>query len=201
MMRWAAFFICCVLCFVATSAQSTKPAKTWSDQVDALAKLLVHPTDAADFHAALTDDAAIRGIDGSLAQYSQLATTVTDGEVITARGYQMPASTIASDIASDFSASNSIPESIRRVMIPPSDKEMRQANDVATQWISQTLSVSEGQHVGVIILRGKASATQPAEIADEGRSLIMVLIKGELNADGTPQITNVVFGDPRTVIK
>jgi hypothetical protein len=200
-MRWVAFFICCVFCFVATSAQTVKPTRTWADQIDALARALVHPTDTSAFHVALTEDVVVRGIDGASAQYSQLATSAIDGEVVTARGYQMPATTIASDIAADFSASNSIPESIRRVMVPAGDKEMRQANDVATHWISQALSVTEGQHIGVIILRGKASATQPAETADENRSLIMVLIKGDLNSDGNPQITHLVFGDPRSLTK
>jgi len=199
-MRWVAFFICCGLFLMAARAQTTKPASAWSEQVSTLARALTHPTDGADFHSALAEDAVIRALDGASVQYSQLATSAIDGEVITARGYQLPASTIASDIAADFSASNSIPESVRRIMVPPGDKEMRQANEVASHWMGQSLGAAEGQKIGVIIFRGKASTTQPAETADETRSLIMVLIKGDLT-NGAPQITHIIFGDPRTVMK
>ena len=199
-MRWVAFFICCGLCLAATSAQTSKPAGTWGDQVDTLARALTHPSDGTDFHAAMTEDAVVRAIDGGSVQYSQLATGASGADIVTARGYELPASTIAADIAADFSASNSIPESIRRIMIPSGDKEMRQANEVASHWMAQTLSASEGQHIGVIILRGKASTTQPVESAEETRPLIMVLIKGEL-ANGAPQISHVIFGDPRAVMK
>jgi hypothetical protein len=199
-MRWVAFFICCGLCVVATRAQTTKPAAAWSDQVDKLAHALTHPSDGANFRSAMTEDAVVRGIDGATVQYSQLATSAIGGEIITARGYSIPAGTIASDIASDFSASNSIPDSIRRIMIPAGDKEMRQANDVAGHWMAQMLGAREGERIGVIILRGKASTSQPVEAAEENRSLMMVLIRGDV-ANGVPQITHMVFGDPRTVMK
>jgi hypothetical protein len=199
-MRWVAFFICCGLFSLTARAQTTKPVDTWNDQVDQLAKVLTHPADNADFHSVMTEEAVVRALDGGSAQYSQLATTAIGAEVITARGYELPAIGIASDIASDFSASNSIPDNIRKIMIPSGDKEMRQANDVAAHWMAQTLNATEGQHIGVIIFRGKASTTQPAEGADAARSLIMVLIKGDI-ADGVPKITHVIFGDPRTVMK
>ncbi|HTL27910.1 MAG TPA: hypothetical protein VL282_01765 [Tepidisphaeraceae bacterium] len=203
-MRPVRFLICCGLCLVAAAAhaQTTQPtADAWNTRVQALARLLAHPADDANFRAAMTDDAIVRGLDGLSTPFSQLATSALDAEIITARGYQMPATSIAADIAADFSAAANVPDDIKRVMVPPGDKEMRAANDVALQWMSQTLIAREGQHIGVIILRGKASTTQPASSAEESRALIMILIKGHPENDTTPQITHVVFGDPRTVMK
>ena len=163
--------------------------------------MLVHPSDGPQFRSAMSDEAVVRAIDGGSAQFSQLASAASEGEVLSVHGYQMPATSIASDIALDFSAATSIPDDVKRVMVPSGDKEMRQANDVALHWITQTLTVTEGQRVGVIILRGKPSATQSSDPAEDTRPLLMVLFKGSLSADGNVQITHVVFGDPRSIMK
>jgi hypothetical protein len=176
------------------SAQTTRPAPAgFSGAVEDVSEGLVSG-DVSALNKLLDESATFGGFDADARHTAeQLIVATTGGAVVSLHAYgQLPAN-LASDLATDFSKADHLPEAIRKEMMPDPANVVK-ANVTATQWIMQTLDPNRKQLIGVIVVwprEHKAAANLRPDLVRP----IFVLLKGEI-ADGKVRVKQIVFGDP-----
>lgn len=89
------------------------------------------------------------------------------------------------DIARDVDSSSAVADSEKRLL----NLGDKQGRPIAARWITEALSASDGDYLGIVILWDTRSE------ADDQHRLNFVLLKGEASGEGF-KIVRVVYGDP-----
>ena len=162
----------------------------WATVVDQLSQALVED-DARGVLSLITSAASLQPFDRSSASGLQTLLACTSGKtLVSARAYDTPGATVASDIAADLRNATDLDVEVRKLLVPESDSQIRRANETALKWLHSELEASAQDPIGVIVLYEKDRA------ARQSRSFKFVLIKGERDAQQTFLVSRVVFGDP-----
>lgn len=165
----------------------------WSQTVNRLAALLAS-TDLIGLQGMLQPSPVIRPFGSDALQtHERLLGATTGSTVLGVHAYDQPPTTLASDLANDFSAAgDAVPVNVREGMVPRDPDAARRANDTARQWLAHVLQPREGEVLGVIVLwpptRGRSIASAP-------KRATFVLVKGE-KVDGAYVLRQITFGDP-----
>ncbi len=100
--------------------------------------------------------------------------------------------TLATDLAADFQDA-SVPDSLKRIMTPPTPTQLQHANDVGGELIRTTLVPASTDVVGLIVLE-----TAPGAAGSNAASAPMfILFKAQVAQDGRLVAKTIAFGDPR----
>lgn len=188
----ALVFACGGLVSGAARAQVVDP--TWQQTVSSLAQTLC----AMDERAA---DAVLESIPlhnfgtDTIARPLALLAQTSGGRVISARAYAGVPTSSARDLAEDFAASD-LPEPVRRRFIPADAEQLRHANALAAQWVSDSLRLTKRTPVAVLVLwRGEQSLPTLA-VEDYKRHVVFVMVRGRIDQDGETHPEAIVFGNP-----
>lgn len=165
----------------------------WTQTVNNLAELLAG-NDLVALQRTLRPTPVIRPFGSDALQTpGRLLGATTGATLLGVHAYSHPPTTLASDLANDFSsAGDEVPQNVRAGMVPPDGDAARRANETAGQWLVQVLQPREEDVTGVIVLwpatRGRAPAAAP-------KRATFVLLKAE-RVDGAYVIRQITFGDP-----
>jgi hypothetical protein len=174
---------------------TTRPAAgaTWPDATARLSRALVGKdiTEVASVLAGV--EKVSRFGSDTFETPDRLLSQTTGMIVLGVHAYAKPPGTLASDLASDFRDNDTVPQTVRRQMVPPDENASKRADITAAQWLVQVLKPAKEQSVGVLVLwpdtrhkgAGASSSSRPT----------FVLVKGESTVDGY-RITQLIYGDP-----
>lgn len=174
------------------------PAETiesqWTEAAHTLARQIcaVEPTDA---HEAL-ELVPLRsfGISSSSRPIALLAQT-SGSRIISVRAYPGLTGNIADNLARDFAASD-LPEPIKRLFIPPTPEQMRQANVLAARWCRESLRLTRQAPIAMIVLWRGDNALPTLAVDSYKNHVVFVLIRGQVTEAGQIRIAEIVFGNP-----
>lgn len=171
------------------SGQTTRPMGDAPPQWERLVSSLTAATVARDpqaIQSLLTGDCRVgRFYAQPDEDSSQFLDSISQDTVLGDHAYLYPSAQMTADIARDMNSST-IASDFAKKTLNLNDKQSR---TVAAQWMAQSLSVSDGDLVGIIILWDSRQ-----DIDDQHR-LIFVLVRGERDGDAY-KFTRVVYGDP-----
>jgi hypothetical protein len=188
-------FIMTICLAAAAAAQPSPPPPAmvaqWSQQVDDFAVAVLDISDEETMRAMLADGARIESFGGHVVPPSQLQPSLLRYRLLGARGYSLPATTVAEDIASSVESAD-LPEGLKRAVTPPDRNAAARANGTALQWLTRTLSARDNELVGVVVLIRPPDSSQ-AELTVQ--SLAFILVKGAAQ-NGQFRINTIVFGQP-----
>ncbi len=195
-MRDLAVFLVALLSVVtsAAPAQTTRPAPSaFSKTVEDVSEGLI-AGEVSALNNVLDENATFGGFDPDARHTAeQLILATAGGAVVSQHAYgQLPAN-LASELATDFSKADHLPDSIRKEMMPDPANVVK-ANVTATQWIMQALEPSRKQLIGVIVVwprERKATANLRPDLVRP----IFVLLKAEMAGEKI-HLKQIVFGDP-----
>jgi hypothetical protein len=180
------------------AAQTTQPAdQAWPATVSDFGQSLVS-SDPAALLPLLCENVTVQAFDAKTADAIRLLARVRGGTLVFSRGYMEQPRTLAADIAEAF-RNATVPDEIKLKMAPQSDVQMRRANQIALQWVSQTLAAAKDDLVGVSVFWCSRAATPPA--AEPSQEMVFVLVKGSAADPAHPRIQSISFGDPQRQAK
>ena len=182
----------------AAGGQTTQPAGApWPKLVKALAQALIS-ADRSALDTLVDDRVLICRFDGTIAEPSiRLKERAAKATLVGAHGYMHPPLVMAADIAADFKNCPSIPDEVKRHMIPEDDAEMQRANATAVQWVTEMLQITTNQPVGVIVLWCAPSASGAATGTSDQPQTVFLLIKGQETAPDQFRLRQIVYGHPQ----
>jgi hypothetical protein len=184
----------------AQSTQPADPALSWEQTVQMLADALVAPDEREELSLVLPAGTAIRRFDRMDPEDRLSLRSITAGSVlIGAFAYRSTPTTMASDLIGSLQDAEFIPDTVRDEFAVGGDKEIRQANETASIWVSTTLQPGVEQPVGVLVLWQVKAPQSPSEQA-EGQ-LIFVLVKAHAEPTGRFRISQLMYGDTRHIIR
>jgi hypothetical protein len=178
------------------AAPTTRPiaAATWPEAAARLARALVG-RDITELATLLSGAERLSRFGSDTLDTPDRVLGSTTGMItLGVHAYTSRPQTLASDLASDFRDNQSVPESIRRDMIPPDDEAAKRADITAGEWITRVLKLEKEQPVGVVVLWPDLQRRGPDAPSAAPRPTF-VLIKGQAMPDGF-RITNLIYGDP-----
>lgn len=178
------------------NAQTTKPSEAWTSVVRQFANSLTDPNAADDCKANLSDDCAVRSFKDSANTVATLMARTSGANLLFARAYIAPVTSLASDVANSVGSIRAIPDSLKKLFIP-ADEDASKADNVAALWMSHVLNLTDGQSAGVLIYL----IADPSLPDSSQPQAMLVLIKGQVDSDGAYHITQIVFGDPQQAVE
>lgn len=155
---------------------------------DALVKILSDHSWVAPFARNRTESVAV------------LPNLLGDMRVVSAHACLQPSVTSASDLVADIQADPTIDASIRERLVPADGKDLRAADATMARWFGLALDAQPGDPVALIALYDEghpASASAPATPP----SLTLLLVRGEIEADGSAKISRVLYGTLDAAVK
>jgi hypothetical protein len=178
----------------ATTVVEHSEKSDWSQSMNRLASLLAGNDLTALLKAMEPAPPVIRAFatDG-LQTPERLLGATTGSKILGVHAYDKPPTTLASDLADDFSsAGDAVPQRVREGMLPPDATAAKRANETAGQWLTQVLQPKGDEVTGVIVLwpqpKGRAGV-------DASTRATFVLIKA-VKSDGLYTLKQMTFGDP-----
>ncbi len=203
-MRLALLWICSVfVCVTVSTAQSTRPVDSnepWTQTVRALADSLVDSAEPDAISAILPPATPVRRFDRVDPEDRLSLREMTAGAtVVAALSYRSTPTTMASDLSDSLRNADFVPDAVRAEFLPSTEKELRHANDTATQWISTALQPGVEQPVGVIVLWQYRASRDASEQPDG--ELVFVLIKAQEPTPGEFRMAQVIYGNTRQITR
>lgn len=188
------------------AAQTTQPAPaTWGQAVQAIAVSIVNNELDKVITSIAADDLPVREFGISRNETRQRLTQRAEGmQCLVNRAYIWNATTIASDMASDLKACETIPPSLRNPFIPRDDTDAKKANSTAQHWVGSILEPAAGDLVAVLMFWEPPQATSTISLGNpppEPKQPLFVFIKGKMKEDGDIKITLISFGDSKQALK
>ena len=176
-----------------TAAANRDDRSDWSTTMNRLGELLIGK-DLPALQKLLHPSPIIRPFGSDALQtHERLLGATTGSTVLGVHAYDRAPTTLASDLANDFSAAGDlVPQHVREGMVPPDDAAARRANDTAGQWLMQVLQPEKDEVTGIIVLW---PSTRGRPVGAEPRRAVFVLVKGK-KVDGVYVLRQITFGDP-----
>ena len=188
---WVALGIA-ILGTTTAHAQTTQPARGWQETVEqfatavrgnnlkALQKCLDHGPSICTFNSE------------TLQPPERLMGTTTGAKVLGMHAYLKTPSTLATDLADDFKASD-VPEPLRRDFVISEEGLEKDANETAARWVTQALKPQGDQPIAVLVLWRQERADSFQNAA--AKRPVFLLIRGEV-VDEQYIIRQIAYGDP-----
>ncbi len=180
------------------AAQTTQPAaEAWPSGVGEFAQALASG-DSAALLPLLCENVTVQAFDAKTADAIRLLARVRGGTLVFAKGYPKPPTTLAAEIAEAF-RNAPVSDEVKLKMTPQGEVPLRRANQIAAQWVVQTLSASKDDLVGVIVFWCSPPGSPPT--AETSSESLFVLVKGSAADPAHPRIQSISFGDPQRQAK
>jgi hypothetical protein len=182
-----------LLSAIPAAGQTTQPAgDSWATTVSAFARSLAD-SDPAAVLPWLDDNVAVQAFDAKTADAVRLLARVRGGTLITTQAYTQAPASMASDVAAAF-RSAAVPDEIKLRMIPQSEGQMLRANQIAGQWLAESLVAKREDLVGAIVFC--CAHGTPGATGSPAPEIVFVLVKGSAAEADHPRIQRIMFGDP-----
>lgn len=196
-MRIAAIAAGLLLAFASVaSAQTSKPAEmNWGKVVDTFARAITDG-DRNALNQLLASKVVVHQFAGKDEDLAVLLARSSKGALLGAHPYIHPPETMVADIASDFKSAATVPEDIKRKMIPQDDAEMTRAKATSQQWLEKVLGAKPGQAVGVVVLWCPRETDQILGGMEPAMEPVFILLYGAEVTTYNYRIKLIVFGDP-----
>jgi hypothetical protein len=169
-------------------------AMTWEQSIkDLAAKLCAVDQTAAE--EMLRDVPLSTFGDDTPARPLTLLAHAAASRVVSIRAYPELPDNAARNLAEDFAASD-LPESVKRPFIPTTAEQLRHADQLAAQWLRDSLRLVRPAPVAMLVLWRGDDALPSLSSEHYRNHVIFIMVRGELRPDGTVRPAAIVFGNP-----
>jgi hypothetical protein len=190
------------LTLVARADAPVDPAAHWSESTARLAGLFDGTVDATALANLVDSTTTLQAFDRDRVESARmLLERVSPREVLSVRSYVHPPVSAASDLVEDLKKAPHLPAPIAEEMLIDEPHALRGADGTMARWFGLTLDAEEGDPVAMIALLDDGAADiASGRVAKEPR-LVLLLIKGKVQDDGTTRIVRVQYGDTQQATK
>ena len=181
-----------ILLTATAHAQTTQPARGWQETVEQFSTA-VRGNNLKGLQKFLDRGPVICTFNSEMLQPPErLLGATTGAKVLGMHAYLKTPSTLATDLAEDFKASD-VPEGLRRDFVIPEEGLEKVANETAAKWVTQTLKPEGDQPIAVLVLWRQERADSFQNAA--AKRPVFLLMRGEV-VDEQYIIRQITYGDP-----